>query len=103
MKTVRDNPRYLVTRDGRVINKKRGTELKPQPNSKGYLRVFLWYGDTDRPKAIHRLVADAFIRNPLKKPEVNHINADRTDNRVENLSWCTKIENEAHKKRTTCE
>jgi hypothetical protein len=75
----------------------KGVLLKPQNNHGGYLQVKLSNGkNKSKTKTIHRLVAMTFIDNPLKKPCVNHINEIKTDNRVENLEWCTQKENMNH-------
>lgn len=69
--------------------------LKPNKDKQGYERVFLTNikGKTLR---VHRLVALNFIINYKNKKEVNHINGIKTDNRVENLEWCTGLENMQH-------
>lgn len=62
----------------------------------GYYFVNLYRGQVKYSQTIHRLVALAFIPNLLNKPQINHLNSIRTDNRVENLEWCTNSENQKH-------
>ena len=65
--------------------------LKPMSdNGYGYLKVMLRDNGSYKMKSIHRLVAEAFIPNPEEKPNVNHIDSNPKNNRVDNLEWCTQ-------------
>lgn len=70
--------------------------LKPALNHSGYLAGAVSINNKMIPYTIARLVAKAFITNPENKPQVNHINGIKTDNRVENLEWMTQSENCQH-------
>ena len=82
------DPRIMVSNKGSVVSHKRGTgyPLKVFHNNRGYQMVGA--GDSHRPlRYVHRLVAETWIDNPNNYEEVNHINGDKDDNRVENLEW----------------
>lgn len=65
----------------------------------GYPAVALCKDGDEYKEFVHRLVARAFIPNPDNKPEVNHIDADRSNDNVENLEWVTHLENIQHSER----
>lgn len=67
--------------------------LKPTPDIKGYLQIGLGSAKNRKTIRIHRLVAEAFIPNPDGFPCVNHKDEDKTNNRVDNLEWCTSLYN----------
>ena len=87
---------YQVSSFGRVKRVTTGRILKGSKDSIGYLLVILYKNNIGSTKKIHRLVAEAFIPNPDNKPQVNHIDEDKTNNIVSNLEWMTAKENSNH-------
>jgi arginyl-tRNA--protein-N-Asp/Glu arginylyltransferase len=76
--------------------KSAGIIRKPVSNRNGYHVVKLCKKAVHKMMLVHRIVAEAFIPNPENKQTVNHKNGIKTDNRVENLEWCTFQENITH-------
>jgi hypothetical protein len=106
---VGEDDRYDVSNHGRVRSwcargtrhlTKRAAEpqLCPQwTNSHGYRFVFLSHERKRRSVRVHKLVADAFLGpRPVDRPTVNHIDGDKTNNRVSNLEYVSNIENMRH-------
>ena len=82
---------FMVSNLGRILEGEK--ILLPVINKSGYCLVSIKKNKKRKHYKLHRLVAEAFIPNPNNKPEVDHINTDKTDNRVENLRWVTHFEN----------
>lgn len=89
------DPRIKVSNKGRVVSYKRGSgyPLKVSHSTCGYQRVHAVHSS---PQYVHRLVAETWLDNPNHYSDVNHINGDKTDNRMENLEWTSHSQNLRH-------
>ena len=96
---------YQVSNIGRIKSLARETRngsckkekiLKTQIDKKGYLTIDLRKNKQRKSYKVHRLVALAFIQNLDNKPQINHIDGNKRNNKIENLEWCTNSENQIH-------
>jgi hypothetical protein len=87
-------PKYFVGVDG-IYSEMRGKmkRLKVSIDKQGYYKVGLHKDGKQYDKRVHRLIIEMFIPNPDNLPQVDHINHNKTDNRIENLRWVTKKDN----------
>lgn len=95
---------YIITSNGKIfcsIDNKRMIKNIPSKKSTridkfGYERVMLYKNQKGYCKQVHRLVAEAFIPNPNKLPQVNHIDGNKLNNNVNNLEWVSPSTNIKH-------
>jgi hypothetical protein len=98
-KTINGFENYKVSNLGKVLSYQKNKKeliLKERITKHGYCRVMLQKGIIKKECFIHRLVADAFIENKENKEQINHLDLNKSNNRVENLEWCTRSENMIH-------
>ncbi|QIW89920.1 HNH endonuclease [Bacillus phage Izhevsk] len=89
------NVRSIDRLDSRGCNRK-GKLMKPKTSKKGYIEVTLTKNNKGKTYKMHRLVALAFIPNIENKPEVNHKDGNKGNNKMGNLEWSTPLENISH-------
>lgn len=100
MTQIEDFNGYFVTDDGKIFSTRKTKipkQLSTKPDKKtGYIFVMFNINGKTYRKTVHRLVAKAFIANTENKPQVNHIDGDKSNNDISNLEWCTHQENVQH-------
>ena len=95
-KIMEEFPNYIITKYGEVYNLKRKRFLISTRIATGYMSINLSNNKKIKTFNVHRLVALVFLDNPNNLPEVNHIDFDKTNNKIENLEWVSSSDNIKH-------
>ena len=93
MTSIENYENYIIYENGDLLNVDTGKYLNPHLNKQGYKDISLFKNRKQKHFLVHRLLALTFIPNPENKKCIDHINRDRSDNRLENLRWATHLEN----------
>ena len=88
--------RVQFSKAGNLIKKYETNILKGSIDKYGYKTVKMLVDGKKKHIKVHRIVATAFLINQEYKPQVNHKNMNKLDNRIVNLEWCTDLENKKH-------
>ena len=102
IKKINGTDNYWITSDGRVLSNNRHARYKKRRwktqrlQNSGYPVVDIVINGKQKTRTVHRLVAEAFIPNPEKLQQVNHIDGNKQNNKVSNLEWCTASRNIQH-------
>lgn len=95
-KKIPDYPNYSVTYNGRIFNHNTERFMAFWIMPEGYFRLNIKNESGQKKFLVHRLIALTFIPNPENKPQVNHIDSNKSNNSVNNLEWITNKENREH-------
>lgn len=87
---------YELFESGDIYSHKSKKFLKHGRTPQGYVMIYTWCNGKQSKQLLHRLLAISFLPNPQNKPQVNHKNGIRNDNRLKNLEWVTDSENKKH-------
>ena len=93
---VPDYPNYKASVYGELYSKRDNKIMSLGESEKGYLQVMLYKNGVGKTMKVHDIIARTFLPNPENKPEVNHKNGYKQNNRIDNLEWCTHKENMIH-------
>ena len=93
MTSIEGFENYIIFEDGMIINFWTGLEMKSQKSIYGYLNITLCKNSKHKTFLLHRLLGQAYIKNPDNKPFIDHIDRNRSNNDLSNLHWVTRLEN----------